>query len=63
MKLPQYIIDSVERRWAAKLQQEAEAWRQRKRPQLTQEHSRSTRATLPPKRIERLYSFGRDYAT
>ena len=63
MNLPQHIIDSVERRWAAKLQQEVEAWRRRKRPQLTPEHSRSTRAALPPKGIARRYSFGSDYAT
>jgi hypothetical protein len=32
MKLPSHIIDSVERRWAAKLQGEVDEWRERKRP-------------------------------
>jgi hypothetical protein len=30
MKLPNHIIDNVERRWAAKLQQEVDIWREGK---------------------------------
>ncbi len=30
MKLPNHIVDNIERRWAAKLQQEVDVWRARK---------------------------------
>ena len=62
MNLPQHIIDSIERRWATKLQQEVEAWRQRKRTQQARERSRSTRAALSPKENARRYNIGSDFA-
>ncbi len=32
MDLPREIIESIERRWAAKLKQEIHTWKKRKRP-------------------------------
>lgn len=48
MNLPQHIIDTVERRWAAKLQKDVDAWRKRKRPQQMQEQSRRNRSRIVP---------------
>jgi hypothetical protein len=40
MNLPQHVVDQLERRWAAKLQQDVEAWWKRKRPRPTQQKGR-----------------------
>ncbi len=62
MNLLQDIIDSVERRWAAKLQQEVEAWRQRKRLNRLG-NAQGARAPLCLRRKNaRRYSIGSDFA-
>lgn len=50
MNLPQHVIDNIERRWAAKLQQEVDAWRKRKQPAQEQElkTSRTDRPRVVP---------------
>jgi hypothetical protein len=57
MNLPQHVIDNIERRWAAKLQQEIEAWRKRKHPQQAPEPKTNrtdrTRINPPTKKISR----------
>ncbi|MEH2513616.1 hypothetical protein V1291_004970 [Nitrobacteraceae bacterium AZCC 1564] len=54
MKLPQHVIDHVERRWAAKLQQEVDAWQNRKRPPQAQELEtpRTDRSRVVPSSIK-----------
>ncbi|MEH2513615.1 hypothetical protein V1291_004969 [Nitrobacteraceae bacterium AZCC 1564] len=60
MDLPQHVIDNVERRWAAKLQQEADAWRKRKRPQPAQEQETPSADRSPAVPSSRKYRVPRN---
>ncbi len=43
MNLPQQVVDNLERQWAAKLEQDVEAWKKRKRPRCRQQQCRKDR--------------------
>lgn len=52
MNLPQHVVDNLERRWAAKLEQDVETWKKRKPPRCRQQECRIDRpnATLQTER-------------
>lgn len=50
MDLPRQVIESIERRWAAKLQREVHAWKKQRKPHrkaVIMPASQAARATTP----------------
>jgi len=53
IRLPRHVIDRLENRWAARLQQEAKAWRGNRTKPLVSRHVKADGARVIPVSVRR----------